>query len=82
MSDRPSPLEKEVLVVPEHFFGRVEVQSRIRREGLHFIGEGRSLHYDRDGKLTKDSGWRPTGVDMTAPDEATATQIEVLCARP
>lgn len=57
-------------------FGHTELQSRFRRDGLRFIGEGRALHYDGDRKLTKDTGWRPTGIEVIAPDARTAMQVE------
>lgn len=57
------------------FFGRLECQTRFRREGLRFIGEGRSLNYGRDGNLIKDSGWVPTGVEMEAPTKELAEEV-------
>lgn len=42
-------------------FGRIEMKSRMRPEGNRIIGEGRSWTYDGEGKLTKDTGWQPTG---------------------
>lgn len=46
----------------------IEVLSRMRQDGTRWIGEGRSLHYDADGKLTKDTGWEPTGVKLIEPE--------------
>ena len=55
-SDRATLETANLPVKVEVLFGRVEIQSRIRRDGLRFIGEGRSLHYDMDGNLIKDTG--------------------------
>ena len=48
----------------EPFFGHIEIQTRMRPVGNRIIGEGRSLDYDGDGNLRKDSGWEPTGVEL------------------
>lgn len=45
-------------------FGRIELQSRMRPEGNRIVGEGRALHYDQHGMLTKDTGWEPTGCSL------------------
>lgn len=50
-------------------FGHVAIETRMRPEGRRVIGEGRSLHYDRYGKLVKDTGWQPTGVVLEWPEE-------------
>jgi hypothetical protein len=52
------------LIRIEILFGRIEMESRWRAEGNRFIGEGRALHYDLQGRLTKDTGWQPTGVEL------------------
>ena len=51
------------------FYGRIEIQTRMRPEGNRLIGEGRSLHYDGDNKLTKDTGWQATGCELIWGDE-------------
>ena len=49
-------------------FGHIELESRMRREGNRLIGEGRARHYDLDGRLTKDTGWEPTGAVLIEPE--------------
>lgn len=56
-------------VVLNYVFGHVVLESRMRPEGNRIIGEGRAWHYDGDGKLTKDTGWEPTGVVLIWPDQ-------------
>ena len=53
----------------DYFFGHIDIQSRMRLEGNRLVGEGRSLFYDGNGKLTHDTGWRPTGCELIWPDE-------------
>ena len=65
----------EGLVTLAPWFGSVHMQTRFRREGNRFIGEGRSLHYDLHGKLERDTGWCPTGVEMIADDPSLAEQV-------
>ncbi len=61
-------LDDNHLIKCEMIFGHIVCESRQRREGNKLIGEGRSLHYDGDGKLTKDTGWQPTGVNLILGD--------------
>lgn len=49
----------------EILFGHVEIKNRLRKDGDRIIGESRLLQYDRDGLLTKDTGWQPTGAVAT-----------------
>lgn len=52
----------------EPFFGHVHIESRMRLDGHRFIGESRARHFDKDGKMVKDSGWEPTGIVLTWPE--------------
>lgn len=58
-----------VLVKFDILFGYIVLDSRIRRDGNLIIGEGRAMHYDGNGVLTKDTGWEPTGIVMEVWDE-------------
>ena len=49
-------------VLVDIFYGHVEIQTRMRREGDRLIGEGRSLHFDRDKQLVRTTEWEPSGV--------------------
>ena len=51
----------------EPFFGHVHLESRLRPEGNRLIGEGRARHFDKDDRLVKDTGWKPTGIVVTIP---------------
>lgn len=73
MTDKAATLDASVVLAP--WFGRIELQSRIRREGNRFIGEGRSLHYDWQGKLEKDTGWQANGCELIADDPTLAEQV-------
>lgn len=59
----------DVKFIGKLFFGHINMESRMRPEGNRWIGEGRSWHYDGDGKLTKDTGWQPTGIVLIWPEE-------------
>ncbi len=45
----------DVVLVP--VFGHVKIETRMRPEGNRIIGEGRSLHYDGDGRFIKATEW-------------------------
>lgn len=55
----------------ECFFGHVRIESRMRPAGNRLIGEGRCWHFDSDGKLTKDTGWQPSGAVLIWPEPET-----------
>jgi hypothetical protein len=59
------------IVAPALWWGHVEIESRLRREGDTLIGEGRRIHY-QDGKVVHDTGWRSTGVSLSNVPEETA----------
>lgn len=54
----------DVLVNLDIFYGHIALDSRLRRDGDMLIGEGRAKHYDGQGNLTKDTGWKPTGCNL------------------
>jgi hypothetical protein len=70
--------KRDGAAVIDIFYGHIKIESRFRQDGLRFIGEGRALHYDGSGNLTKDTGWTPTGCEMTAPDKQTAAQVNAV----
>lgn len=61
-------MSDDLIFIPQDFYGHVVLESRMRQEGNKFIGEGRALHYDRDGRLVEDTGWEPTGCVMILPE--------------
>lgn len=61
MADLHRPLDAVSIDV---FFGHIRIETRMRPEGNRLIGEGRSWHYDGEGRLVKDTGWQPTGAEL------------------
>ena len=62
MANTYTPLD-QITISP--MFGHIVIESRMRPEGNRLVGEGRSWHYDGEGRLIEDTGWQPTGCVAT-----------------
>jgi hypothetical protein len=56
--------EDDVFVIPENFYGWLNLETRMRPEGNRLIGEGRCIEYNQRGEVIRDTGWEPTGASL------------------